>query len=50
MYVENELKCLVAKDADFESTFKEAKDKWMKAGGETLIKNGNEVYKATIGK
>lgn len=50
MYVENELKCLVAKDADFESTFNEAKDKWMKAGGETLIKNGNEVYKATIGK
>lgn len=46
MYVEGELKCLVASDADFEATFNETKEKWLNAGGQKLIDNGNEVYKS----
>ena len=45
MYVEGELKCLVASDADFEATFNETKEKWLSSGGQQLIDNGNEVYK-----
>jgi ABC-type glycerol-3-phosphate transport system substrate-binding protein len=50
MYVENELKCLVATEADFEATYNDGKEKWLNAGGQTLIDNGNEVYKGLAGK
>ena len=50
MYVENELKCLVATEADFEATYNDGKEKWLNAGGQTLIDNGNEVFKGLAGK
>lgn len=50
MYVENELKCLVATEADFEATYNDGIEKWLNAGGQTLIDNGNEVYKGIAGK
>lgn len=50
IYTENELKCLVAKDSEFEKVFNESKEKWLNAGGADLIRNGNEIYGQRKGK
>ncbi|WP_313563404.1 extracellular solute-binding protein [Ruminiclostridium cellobioparum] len=47
IFAEGYLKAVVGNSNDFDKAWGEMVDKWLKAGGDQVIKNGNDFYKAS---